>query len=311
VRSFLLRRLATSLLAVAGVLVLVFLLVHLIPGDPVDNMLGESADPRDKAALRACLDLDQSLPVQFGRFLTSIADGTLGRTCHDPLHPRTVASLIAEAFPHTLALASAALLVALVLALPLGVMAALRQGTWVDAAATAISLGGISIPAMWMGPLLLLIFYIRLRLLPGPADDEAGLAGLVLPAVMLGTHLMAMLARMTRSSLLDVMTEDYMRTARAKGLGPWRVVVVHGLRNALAPVITVAGIQFGALLAGAVVTEKVFARPGLGTLLLDGILQRDYRVVQGCTLVVATSYVMVNLLVDLAYGLADPRIRLR
>lgn len=310
-KSFLLRRLATSLLAVAGVLVLVFLLVHLIPGDPVDNMLGESADPRDKAALRACLDLDQSLPVQFGRFLGSIADGTLGRTCHDPLHPRTVTSLIAEAFPHTLALASAALLVALILALPLGVLAALRQGTWVDAAATAVSLGGISIPAMWMGPLLLLVFYIRLRLFPGPADDEAGLAGLVLPAVMLGTHLMAMLARMTRSSLLDVMSEDYMRTARAKGLGPWRVVVVHGLRNALAPVITVAGIQFGALLAGAVVTEKVFARPGLGTLLLDGILQRDYRVVQGCTLVVATSYVMVNLLVDLAYGLADPRIRLR
>lgn len=310
-RTFLLRRLFTSAVAVAGVLVLVFLLVHLIPGDPVDNMLGEGADPRDKAALRACLDLDQPLTTQFGRFVRSIGDGTLGHTCNDPLHPKTVTSLVAAAFPYTVALAASGLIIALVLALPLGVLAALRPRTGVDLAATSLSLAGISIPAMWMGPLLLLVFYVWLRWLPGPADDDAGLAGLVLPAIMLGTHLMAMLARMTRSSLLEVLGEDYMRTARAKGLSPFRVVVVHGLRNALAPVITVAGIQFGSLLAGAVVTEKVFARPGLGTLLLDAISQRDYRVVQGCTLVIAVSYVLVNLLVDLAYGVADPRVRLR
>lgn len=310
-RTFLLRRLATSAAAVAGVLVLVFLLVHLIPGDPVDNMLGEGADPRDKVALRACLDLDQPLAVQFARFVRHIGDGTLGVTCHDPLHPRTIASLIGEAFPWTLELAAAALLVALLLALPLGIAAALRPGSALDASATAVSLAGISIPSMWMGPLLLLVFYVWLQWAPGPADDARGLAGLVLPAIMLGTHLMAMLARMTRSSLLEVLGEDYVRTARAKGLGATAVVVKHALRNAIAPVITVAGIQFGALLAGAVVTEKVFARPGLGTLLLDGIAQRDYRIVQGCTLVTATCYVLVNLLVDLAYGATDPRIRLK
>jgi ABC-type dipeptide/oligopeptide/nickel transport system permease component len=173
-----------------------------------------------------------------------------------------------------------------------------------------VSLAGVSMPAMWLGPLLLAVFYVDLRWFPGPADD-GGLAGLVLPAIMLGTHLMAMLARMTRSSLLEVLGEDYVRTARAKGLSPAGVVLGHALRNALVPVITVAGIQFGSLLAGAVVTEKVFARPGLGTLLLEAITQRDYRVVQGCTLVIAVSYVSVNLLVDLAYGLADPRIRVR
>jgi ABC-type dipeptide/oligopeptide/nickel transport system permease component len=200
--------------------------------------------------------------------------------------------------------------VALVLALPLGVLAALRPQSALDAAATMVSLAGISMPAMWLGPLLLAVFYVGLGWLPGPADD-AGLAGLVLPAVMLGTHLMAMLARMTRSSLLEVLGEDYVRTAQAKGLPPVAVVVRHALRNALVPVITVAGIQFGSLLAGAVVTEKVFARPGIGTLLLEAISQRDYRVVQGCTLVIAISYVAVNLLVDLAYGLADPRIRVR
>jgi peptide/nickel transport system permease protein len=200
--------------------------------------------------------------------------------------------------------------VALILALPLGIIAALRPGSALDATATAISLAGISMPAMWLGPLLLAIFYVGLQWLPGPAD-QAGLASLVLPSFMLGTHLMAMLARMTRSSLLEVLGEDYVRTARAKGLSPTMVVLRHALRNALVPVITVAGIQFGSLLAGAVVTEKVFARPGIGTLLLEAISRRDYRVVQGCTLVIAVSYVTVNLLVDLAYGLADPRIRVQ
>ena len=309
-KRFLLRRLGTSLLAVAGVVVLVFLLVHLIPGDPVDNMLGEAADPRMKADLRRCLDLDQTLWVQFGRFLKNVFNGTLGTTCHDPLHPVAIRSLIAAAFPHTLALAAAAMGVALLLALPLGVAAALKPRSALDGAASAIALGGLSVPSMLLGPMLLFVFYLKLQWLPGPADDNPGVAGLILPSVMLGTHLMAMLARMTRSSLLEVTSEDYVRTARAKGLPAWRVVVKHALRNALVPVITVAGIQFGSLLAGAVVTEQVFARPGLGTLLLDAIFQREYRVVQGTTLVIAVSYVLVNLLVDVAYGVADPRIRL-
>ncbi|MDB4969168.1 MAG: binding-protein-dependent transport system inner rane component [Myxococcales bacterium] len=306
--SFLRRRLLSSLTAVLGVSVLVFLLVHLIPGDPVDNLLGERADPIDKLEMRRCMDLDQSLVVQFGRFIKNVGNGTLGRTCPD--QRRTVTSLIAEALPSTIALAGAAMFVALIFALPLGVAAALRPRSALDAGATIISLAGISMPSMWLGPLLLAIFYVGLQWLPGPAD-QAGLPGLILPAFMLGTHLMAMLARMTRSSLLEVLGEDYVRTARAKGLSSTVVVLRHALRNALVPVITVAGIQFGSLLAGAVVTEKVFARPGIGTLLLEAISQRDYRVVQGCTLVIAVSYVTVNLLVDLAYGLADPRIRVQ
>ena len=302
------RRVLSSLIAILGVSVLVFLLIHLIPGDPIDNLLGERADAVDKADMRACMDVVQPLSVQFGRFLAHVVDGTLGRTCPD--RSRTVAQLIGEALPSTVALAAAAMLVALLLALPLGMLSALRPRSALDAAATAISLLGISMPAMWLGPLLLAIFYVGLQWSPGPADD-AGVAGLVLPAIMLGSHLMAMLARMTRSSLLEVLGEDYVRTARAKGLSAPRVLLGHALRNALVPVITVAGIQFGSLLAGAVVTEKVFARPGLGTLLLEAISQRDYRVVQGCTLVIAVSYVTVNLLVDLAYGLADPRIRVQ
>jgi peptide/nickel transport system permease protein len=306
--AYLRRRLLSSLVAVVGVTLLVFFLVHLIPGDPVTNLLGERADPADVAAMRACMDLDQSLWVQLGRFLVHVLDGSFGLTCPD--RQRTVASLIWAALPSTMALAAAAMGVALILALPLGVLAAIRPGSALDAAATTISLLGLSMPAMWLGPLLLSTFYVRLKWLPGPADP-VGLAALVLPAIMLGTHLMAMLARMTRSSLLDVLAEDYVRTARSKGLSSASVIVRHALRNALVPVITVAGIQFGSLLAGAVVTEKVFARPGIGTLLLEAISERNYRVVQGCTLVIAVSYVTVNLLVDLAYGLVDPRIRVK
>ena len=227
--GFLRRRLVSSLTAVFGVSVLVFLLVHLIPGDPVDNLLGERADPIDKIEMRRCMDLDQPLLVQFGRFLQNVGNGTLGRTCPD--RRRTVASLIADALPSTVALAIAAMVVALLFALPLGILAALRPGSARDAVATVISLAGISMPAMWLGPLLLAIFYVSLQWLPGPADDRAGLAGLVLPSFMLGTHLMAMLARMTRSSLLEVLGEDYVRTAHAKGLAPTIVVLRHGRRQ--------------------------------------------------------------------------------
>jgi ABC-type dipeptide/oligopeptide/nickel transport system permease component len=292
----------------------VFLLLHLVPGDPVDNLLGEEARPEDKLELRRCMDLDQPMPIQLGRFLRSVADGTLGYSCPD--RRRTVASRIREVMPYTVELALAAMAVALLLALPLGIVAARRARSGWDTAATAVALSGISMPSMWLGPMLLYVFYVRpgalsriLPALPGPGEDTGRLAGLLLPAIMLGTHLMAMLARMTRSSLLDVLGEDYVRTARAKGLSPARVVLKHALRNALLPVITVAGMQFGALLAGAVVTEKVFARPGLGTLLLEAITQRDYRIVQGCALVIAVLYVGVNLLVDMVYGLVDPRIR--
>jgi peptide/nickel transport system permease protein len=237
-----------------------------------------------------------------------VLDGTLGRQCPDAPGRPTVAARIAEVFPYTLELALGGLGVALLLALPLGVVAAMRRGTWVDAAATAISLGGISIPTMWMGPLLVWVFYLQLAWLPGPAEPDAPLA-LLLPSIVVGTHLMAMLARMTRSAMVEVVREDYMRTARAKGLPPALVVCKHGLRNALLPVITIAGLQFGAMLAGAIITEKVFARPGVGTLIYEAIRQRNYPIIQGCVLVIAACYVLVNLLVDVAYGLVDPRIR--
>jgi peptide/nickel transport system permease protein len=293
---------------VVGVSLLVFLFLHIVPGDPVDNLAGGDATPDQRAAIVKCMHLDRSLPAQFGIFLGNVANGTLGRQCPDAPKKPPVIARIAAVFPYTVELALGGMLVALVLALPLGVVAAVRRGTLADVAASAVSLAGISIPVMWMGPLVLFLFYLKLAWLPGPAEPDEPLA-LLLPAVVVGTHLMAMLSRMTRSSLLDVLREDYMQTARSKGLSPPVVILKHGLRNALLPVITVAGIQFGALLAGAIITEKVFARPGIGTLVYEAIRQRNYPVIQGCVLVVAVSYVLVNLLVDLAYGLADPRIR--
>jgi peptide/nickel transport system permease protein len=199
------------------------------------------------------------------------------------------------------------MLVAALLALPLGVLAAVRRGTWLDTLATVTALSGIALPMMLLAPLLLLVFFVELGWLPGPT--ETGPAALVLPALALGVHLMAMLSRMTRSAMVEVLGEDYIRTARAKGVPERRVLAVHALRNALLPVITVAGLQFGSLLSGAIIVEKVFARPGLGLTLLDAITERDYPVVQGTVLVTAALYVLVNIAVDLAYGLADPRIR--
>jgi ABC-type dipeptide/oligopeptide/nickel transport system permease component len=307
-RAFLLRRLGSALVALVGVSLLVFGFLHLVPGDPVDNLAGGEATPDQRRDIVACMHLDRPLPAQLVLFLGAVADGSLGRQCPDKPGQPTVAARIAEVFPYTLELALAGVLVALVLALPLGCIAAVRRGTWTDAAVSLISLAGISMPTLWMGPLVLFVFFVQLAWLPGPAEPDAPLA-LLLPALVVGTHLMALLTRMTRASLVEVLGEDYVRTARAKGVPGVRVVLVHGLRNALLPVITVAGMQFGALLAGAIITEKVFARPGLGTLVYEAIQKRNYPVIQGCVLVIAAGYVLVNLLVDLAYGLADPRIR--
>jgi peptide/nickel transport system permease protein len=255
------------------------------------------------------MGLDRSLTIQFVTFLGHIADGTLGHQCRSngSAEGQTVAARIGEALPYTVSLAIAGMVVAVVLALPLGVLAAVRRGTWVDTFATIASLGGTSVPNMVLAELGVLVFFIELGWLPGPT--ETGPAALILPACALGTHLMAMLARMTRTSLSEVLGEDYVRTARAKGLGERQVIFVHALRNALLPVITVAGLQFGSLLSGAIVIEKVFARPGLGNTLLYATLERNYPVVQGCVFVIALMYVVVNILVDVAYGLADPRIR--
>ena len=306
--SFILRRLGSSAVAVLGVCVLVFSFLHMIPGDPVDAITGGEATPEQRRKIAECMHLNESLPAQFGMFLGSLADGSLGRQCPDPSGKPTVMQRIVQVFPYTVELAIGGLLVALLLAIPHGVLAAVRRGTWIDAVAAVVSLAGLSMPVMWMGPVLLDIFYVDLQIAPGPSFADEPFA-LLLPSIVIGTHLMAMLSRMTRSSLVDVLHEDYVRTARAKGLRPSVVVFKHGLRNALLPVITVVGIQFGAMLGGAIITEKVFARPGLGTLLIDGISERNYPIVQGTVLVIAVCYVTVNLLVDLSYGLADPRIR--
>jgi ABC-type dipeptide/oligopeptide/nickel transport system permease component len=305
--SFLLRRLGSGALAILGVSILVFSFLHLVPGDPIDHLAGGEATADQRRQLEACMGLDRPLPAQFLAFLGHVADGSLGHQCPDPEKRPTVAARIAEVVPHTAARAVAGMLVAILFALPLGMIAAIRRGTWVDTLATTASLAGIAIPQMMFAPLLVFLFFVSLGWFPGPT--ETGWRALVLPAFAVGTHLMAMLARMTRGAMVEVLGEDYVRTARAKGLTEGRVLLVHALRNALLPVITIAGMQFGSLLSGAIIIEHVFARPGLGTTLLDAILERNYPVVQGSVLVIAAIYVGVNTLVDLAYGLADPRIR--
>jgi peptide/nickel transport system permease protein len=306
--AFAARRLSGAVTTIVGVSLAVFLLRHVVPGDPVDAMLGEQATDVQREDLRRCLDLDKSMAGQLWAFGRDVASGTLGVSCKSR---STVAALIAEVYPRTVELALAAVTLALLIALPLGALAALRPGSWLDSAVMGASMGGIAIPTMWLGPMLLALFYVRLGWFPGPADPPSAAGALVLPAFTLATHLAAMLTRMTRSSLIDTAAEDYMRTARAKGLSPLGALGRHGLRNALLPVVTVAGIQLGSLLAGAIVTERIFARPGLGTLLLDALAMRDWKVVQGVVLAVAISYVLVNLLVDLAYAALDPRIRMR
>ncbi|HEY0254881.1 MAG TPA: ABC transporter permease [Kofleriaceae bacterium] len=305
---FILRRLGSGALAILGVTILAFAFLHLVPGDPIDHLAGGEATPEIRHKLEVCLGLDQPATVQLGRFIGHIADGTLGHQCPDPEHKPTVAARIWLVLPHTIMLAIAGMLVAIVLALPLGVIAAVKRNTWIDTLATITALSGIAMPMMLFASLLVLVFFAELGWFPGPT--ETGPFALILPAIAVGTHLMAMLSRMTRTSLVDVLSADYVRTARAKGLSETQVVGRHALRNALLPVITVAGLQFGSLLTGAIIVEKVFARPGLGTTLLEAISERDYPVVQGTVFVISVIYVIVNTLVDIGYGLADPRIRI-
>ncbi|HED15935.1 MAG TPA: ABC transporter permease [Gammaproteobacteria bacterium] len=302
---FLLYRLFSTLLVVFGVSVMVFLLIHMVPGDPVDMMLGESARPADREALRHALGLDLSLWVQFSQFMSGLVRGDLGVSIHSN---RPVSELLLERAPATIELALAALLISVVIALPMGVLAAVRRNTLWDKGAMAFSLLGVSMPNFWLGPLLILIFSVGLGWFPVSGREYTG--SLVLPAITLGTALAAVLSRMVRSSLLEVLGEDFVRTARAKGL-PERIVIwKHALLNALLPVITLLGLQLGVLLGGAVITETVFSWPGLGKLTIDAILRRDYPVVQGTILVISVTYVVVNMLTDMVYGIVDPRIRL-
>ena len=303
-RSYLVRRLLLALPVVLGVATLVFLLIHLIPGDPVEIMLGESALPADRDALREALGLDRPILEQYGSFLWGLCRGDLGVSLQQR---RSVTALIREHYPATLELTLAAMLISLLIALPAGILSGIRQYSFWDHSTMFLALLGVSMPNFWLGPLLIWVFSIQLGWFP--VSGKGGLAHLLLPALTLGASMAAIVARMTRSSVLEVLREDYVMTARAKGLSEARIILKHVLRNAMLPVLTVVGLQFGALLAGSIITETIFSWPGLGTLMVKAIQTRDYPVVQGCVLVIALSYVLVNLLTDLLYGVIDPRIR--
>lgn len=298
------RRLLLCIPTLLGVSVLVFAFLALVPGDPVEMMLGESAAPADAAAVRRDLGLDRPPAERLADFLAALARGDLGTSI---TFRAPVAHVIAERWPATLELAAAAFITALVVALPLGVLAGLRPHGAGDRIARLVSLAGTCLPSFWLGPLLVLVFSFWLGWLP--VSGRGGPAHLVLPAVTLALGMAGVLVRLTRASLLVALREDHVRTARAKGAGRARVLVVHALRTALVPVVTVASLQGGALLAGAIVTETVFAWPGLGRLMVQAIATRDYPLVQGCVLVLAAGYVLVNALADVLAARLDPRLR--
>ena len=301
--SLLLTRLVSALVVVLGVCTLVFLLIHLVPGDPVEAMLGENAQMADREALRQALGLDRPLGEQYLDYLRRLVRLDLGLSFQDH---RPVAAILGERLPATLELTVAALALALSLALPLGVLAARHRGQPLDTGAMGLSLVGISIPNFWLGPMLILLFSLWLGWTP--VSGREGPSSLILPALTLGTGMAAILARMVRGSILEVLGEDYVRTAHAKGLSESRVLWGHALRNAWLPILTLIGLQLGGLLGGAVITETVFAWPGVGSLLVEAIQSRDYPVVQACVLLVSLSYVFVNTLTDLVYSWVDPRI---
>jgi len=289
---------------VFGVLLLTFLLIHLVPGDPVEVMLGDSVTVADRAQLRAELGLDQPLIQQFGTYLAKLTHGDFGRS----IHTKTpIVELIKTRYPATLKLAFLSLLIGLSIGLPLGIYAALKAGKWQDLIVTIVSVRLSAMPAFWLGPMLMLIFAVWLGWLPVSGMESN--ASIVLPALTLGLGLSAILTRMTRTSLLEVLHDDYIRTARAKGITEPNVIIRHALRAALLPIITIVGLQMGSLLAGTVITETIFSWDGIGRLLVESIEKRDYPVTQACVLVVALSYVLVNLLTDILYRLADPRVK--
>jgi ABC-type dipeptide/oligopeptide/nickel transport system permease component len=302
---YLARRVVAVVPVLFGVTLAVFSMLFLVPGDPVKMMLAEFVTMPDQVAkMRAELHLDEPIVVQYGRFVGGALRGDLGTSIRSR---RPVTTEIGENVASTMQLALASMAVAVAIGVPLGLIAALSRNSWLDVGSMAVALLGVSMPSFWLG--LLLIFVFSLRLAWFPATGGGDLAHLVLPAFTLGTIASAIIARLTRSSMLEVLGQDYVRTARAKGLAWWSVVVRHALKNALIPVVTIFGLQFGNLLAGAVIVETVFSRPGLGRLIVGGILSKDFPLVQGTVLVVAASYVLINVLVDVAYAVVDPRIR--
>lgn len=298
------RRVALVIPSLLGVMTLSFFLIHLVPGDPVDFVLGEQAEMQDKQNLRHELELDRPLKEQYFSYLYKLSHFNFGQSLHSK---NPVFQEIVERFPATCELSLAALLIALLWGLPLGVLAAVGNSRWRNQTTGLLTLVGMSVPGVLLGPALVYVFAMRLDWLP--VSERGGIDHLLLPALSLAIPLGAVILRMTRAAMLEVVNEDYIRTARAKGLSENKIFFKHGLRNALIPVVTIIGLQLGALLTGTVITETIFDWPGIGTLLFGSIQRRDYPVVQGCVLFVACIYVFVNLLTDVAYGIVNPKIR--
>jgi peptide/nickel transport system permease protein len=302
-RTYIIKRLILTVPVLLGVSLLVFFFIHLIPGDPVEVMLGESAADADRQALREQYHLDEPLRYQLYYFFKELGTGELESIFyHQPALTKVRERLLA-----TFELALAGMAMAVIFAIPLGIVAAVRRDTWMDHTAMGFSLLGISLPNFWLGPMLILIFAVQLRILP--VSGRGGVSHLILPAITLGTALAALLSRMTRASLMEVLGENFLQAARSRGLSERTVIIKHAFKNALVPVITILGLQFGALLSGAIITETIFAWPGIGRLLIDSIYTRDFPLVQACVLAIALSYVLVNLVTDLLYAFVDPRIR--
>jgi len=312
--TFLVRRIATIIPTLVFVSMLIFGLQQLLPGDPAIVLAGEDQDPSVVAYLRAKLHLDEPLPVRYLYWITGVLQGDLGESMR---LQKPVLALILEKLPVTLELASLAILIALVIGIPAGIISAVKRNSAWDYAANVIALWGLSTPNFWLGIMLILLFSVTLGWLPAsgfvsPFEDlKANLASLIMPAFVLGNAIAAVLMRHTRSAMLQVLSSDYVRTARAKGLSERSVILIHALRNALIPIITLGALELGTLLSGAVLTEQVFTIPGFGKLIVDAVFNRDYAVVQGVVLFTATAYIVLNLLADVAYVIVNPQIRVQ
>jgi peptide/nickel transport system permease protein len=300
------RRLIRAVPVILGVMTLVFFMIHMLPGDPAEEIAsrGPGMSPEAIQQIRVRLGLDKPLYVQYWEFVSRTAQGDLGRSI---LNNRAVSTMIREQLGATVQLTVAGILTAILIGVPLGIIAAVRQNSWVDSASMTVALLGVAMPGFWLGLLLIYLFAVKLHWLP--VIGGSGLRGLILPAFTLGFGAAAIIARLVRSSMLEVLRQEYMTTARAKGLRQRSVILRHGLKNALIPVVTIIGLQFGNLLGGAVVIETVFARQGIGRLAINAILAKDFPVIQGTVLFAALVYVSVNLMVDLLYSVIDPRIR--
>lgn len=303
-KTFVRKRIFGLLFTVVGIVTAVFLIIHLVPGDPVEIMLGESALPSDINALKKTLGLDKPLFVQYINYWVSLFQGDLGRSFNTG---QPVLSAIIERFPATLFLTAAGLFIAILIGVPIGIISAAKKNTFIDNIGMSVSLIGVSMPAVWLGPLLILLFSVKLGIFP--VSGSGGLKHLVLPSFSLGFALAAVISRITRSSMIEVLSQDYIRTARAIGVSELKIHIRHALRNALIPVITIIGLQFGALLGGVIIIEIIFSWPGIGQLLIPAIMRRDYPLVQGCILFIAVVYIFVNFVIDMLYAYIDPRVR--